>query len=159
KAVDDSFGLARTDPLLNGPRLSPELRRLREKLIRHALTFYQNFRAQRPGDQGIADDLFRQQFQLGYIHIELRNKREARDHFTRAVEIARQYPSKKPNWVEYHDPLATALRNLAMLHDELGDGPAALKASEESVSLHRALVAAVPKDAFFKARLASAQTH
>jgi hypothetical protein len=71
---------------------------------------------------------------------------EALEHYSHALDLAREGLKSAPNDVQAHADIAAALANVGDIHDAQGQLEPALAAYEESLSFHRALAAHSPDD-------------
>jgi len=71
---------------------------------------------------------------------------EALDHYSHALDLARDNLKSAPNDVQAHADIAAALTNVGDIRDAQGQLEPALAAYEESLTFHRALAAHSPED-------------
>jgi serine/threonine-protein kinase len=150
KAVDDCFGLAKDDPLLQ----AEHLRKVRLLLLKKTLPFYEVFAAKTPDDEALlarqADYLFR----VASITEEINRKSDALLNYERARDILLQFSETRPEVSEHQANLARTLYHLGWLQSETGKPQGALESYLHARDILLRLGRAYPGVAEHQAELA-----
>jgi serine/threonine-protein kinase len=136
KAVDDYFTSVSESQLLRVPGMQP----LRRELLQSALTFYQEFVAERGNDPAIRGELAAAYLRVGNIHAELDDKAAAWMAHQKARELYEALTKAMPDSVEWWHGLALAYHRV--------------NRTDEAINLWEALVQ--PEQPRFQKELAEA---
>jgi serine/threonine protein kinase/tetratricopeptide (TPR) repeat protein len=155
KAVDESFLVAKDQPLLQ----QEELRPVRRLLLEKALPFYEGLRARRQSDAGIREELATTNFRLAYIHRVIGRKADALRAYQTALDLYDRLAARHPDVGRYQRLLASTYHDLALLQNELGRPRAARASMEKARAIGERLVARHPGVGQYQAALASTHDH
>jgi tetratricopeptide (TPR) repeat protein len=154
EAVDGTFNVARNDPLFQ----QPGMEQARKLLLKKALPFYRNFRAQKPDDPDLRYGEAEQWFRVGYIEQALGEPAEARRAFDKARDLCRELVEAHPDVSEYRGQLAATHFNLGSLLAERGERREALNEYTRARDYWSELVEARPDLAVYRGTLARARS-
>jgi tetratricopeptide (TPR) repeat protein len=155
KAVDESFLVAKDQPLLQ----QEEMRHVRRLLLEKALPFYESLRARSPSDPDIQEDLATAHFRMAYINREIGQKTDALRAYETAIDLYDRLVARHPDVGRYQNLLASACHDLALLQNELAQKRVALASMEKARAIGERLLAHHPGVAGYGAALASAYDH
>ncbi len=151
KAVDDCFGLAKNDPLLQ----AENLRKVRQLLLKKTLPFYESFAAKKPDDEKLlwrqADYLSR----VGYVTWEIGREADALKSYERARDIQVRLCQAHPEVARFQAYLAATWNNLGNLQRETGKPQEALQSFGRARDIRQRLVKAHPEVSEHQAGLAA----
>src|SRR5262249_7313413 len=111
KAVNDTFDIAKNNPLLQ----QPGMHEVRKFLLEKALPFYRRFREVKADEARPWVERAEQYFRVGYITSEIGNKTEARKAYAQAEKLLRSLVADNPADTEYRTNLAKTLNNMGNL--------------------------------------------
>jgi serine/threonine-protein kinase len=151
KAVDECFGLARNDPLVQGEHL----RAVRKRLLEKTLPFYREFRSQGPDDRTLAAQQAEYLFRVAFITEEIGSKTEAIETLEQALAIRASLAQQHPEDNEHQADLAETWGNLAILQSQTGELHRGVKSCEQARALYHKLVQDRPAVARYQAELAT----
>jgi serine/threonine-protein kinase len=142
KAVEECFGLAKDDPLLQQDHLLA----VKKLLLEKTLPFYERFRAQKRDDSTLADRQAEYLFRVAYITDEIDRKAEALKSYEKARDIWLALSEAHPEVPHYRFMLAFTWNHLGSLQVQTGKPKEALGSYEQALRLRLALSQAHPSD-------------
>jgi serine/threonine-protein kinase len=155
QAVDECFGLAKADPLLQEEGLVA----VRKLLLAKTLPFYRAFSKQKPTDRRLASQQADYLFRTSYITAEIGRQEEALASYRQARDVLLDLSKKHPQVADYQEFLAHTWNNLGFVYREMGRSKEALTCRERALQLDLALRKAHPKTVRYRANLASTLHH
>ena len=143
QAVDDYFTTVADEILLDEPGMEP----LREKLLRSAMKYHEQFFKERAGDQSVAVELAESHERYAIITIYTGGRDDPLPHLRIAHEqfagLARQHPERP----EYRASVARALSDTATaLHDRQPDREESIRAAREAIAIYEQLLREWPEN-------------
>jgi serine/threonine-protein kinase len=150
KAVDECFGLAKEDPLLQAENMS----KVRKLLLQKTLPFYKSFVRRTPEDVQLlarqADYLLR----VAEITARIDRKAESIASFEQARDIFERLIQAEPEVARHKAYLALTCNNLAFHQRDLGRRAEALTNFERARDIRQKLIQAYPEVNRYQADLA-----
>jgi serine/threonine protein kinase/tetratricopeptide (TPR) repeat protein len=140
KAVDECYGVATKEPLLQ----EESMRKVRKLLLEKALPFYEGFQAQRRGDAEIEAELAANYHRLGYITAEIGRKTAAIEACEQARMLREKLVAEHPGVAQYQMDLAETCLHLGQVQLRAGQQDAAANSYERTRSIAEKLVASHP---------------
>jgi serine/threonine-protein kinase len=150
-AVDECFGLAKSDPVLQGENL----RAVRRRLLEKTLPFYKEFRNQDSADPALASQQAEYLFRVAFITEEIGSKTEAIQFLKQALDIRVRLARENPDDRDKQADLAGTWHNLGALQSQAGDPQRGLASCQEARRIYQKLVQANPTVAQYRAALAT----
>jgi serine/threonine-protein kinase len=142
RAVDECFGVAKSDPLLQQAHMS----KVRKLLLEKTLPFYRDFRALGPDDPALAFEQADCLFRVAYITVEIGSKHDALAHYRQVLDILGPVARANPTVTKYAFLLAHTWNNVAILQRDAGNWTEALHGYTQARDIQLALVKAHPQD-------------
>jgi serine/threonine-protein kinase len=155
-AVDECFGLASENSLLQLEALMP----VRKLLLQKTLVFYQNFRLHNPEDRKLALLQAEYLFRVAYITAETDRKAEAVTNLEKARDVLAALSAAHPQLIKLRANLALILNNLGAFQRQMGKPSAAVRKNfEQARDIQAALCKAHPHEPRYWADLATTWTN
>jgi serine/threonine-protein kinase len=150
KAVDECFGLAKDDPLLQ----PDHLRQVRKRLLEKTLPFYEWFAGRSPGDEALRERQAEYLFRVGHITSEIGRQAQALQSYARARDTLLQLSKARPDVAKYRVALAWTWYNLGNQQRAAGQPEEALGSYLRARDIQLGLARAHAEVADFQAALA-----
>ncbi|MDP6447781.1 MAG: serine/threonine-protein kinase, partial [Pirellulaceae bacterium] len=143
-ALDNFVNEIRGDERLN----SPELRPLKEELLRRAVQYYEQFLAKRAADENLSSQVARTYYQVGLIYEDIATTEQAQTAYERAADLQRKRVAAQPGGVELLAQTGDTLNALGRVYVKTAQAPRAEATLQECIATRESAV-----------RLADANTH
>ena len=153
KAVEDYLTNVSENTLLKEQE-SVDIRRLRQDLLKSALTYYEQFAAQRKNDPRLREQLAKAYFRVGQITGEIGTNAQAMAAFRSALAIWGPLVDANPQVHELAGNIALCYLAMGRLESHAFDYPAALLELLRSSSILERLIKEAPDEPRYQASLA-----
>jgi serine/threonine-protein kinase len=155
QAVEDYFTTVSEEVLLD----EPGMQLLREKLLRSALKYHEEFLGERGDDPGVASELAESHRRYASIAALTTRRADAIPHRRKAIELFKRLSEELPHRLDYRRKLAENLSELGVLLAEQKDQrDESMRVCREAISMFEELFRSHPADEDVREGLASALT-
>lgn len=134
-ALDDMVAAVREEPLFE----SPELDKLRRKLLNEALTYYQDFLTKRAQDSSLQEEVGETYYRVGLINKQIASSQQALTAFHKATTIQRRLVKRQPRQLRHMAALGTTQNATGQVHADREDWQAANDAFAAAIATREVL--------------------